>query len=448
LRETQDGCDGCPGPFGGDRNRTAEEILGIQSTRAPRPQVDNRKVRPTFAGGQAFGVISDTKPKSLIPPQPQPNNNFVPNLAAAGLRTPAPKPVTPRPVSLAPRPVTPRPVALPPRPVTVTPKVLPSQPLTKQLPQQQFTFGMQQQQQPQRFPQQTQMTQSRFPQTNRIPQSTQQQNPRFLQQSAIRQQFGQQFGSQQRPQTNQQGPRQSTSGFSSQQLDIIRNGLSRLNGFGGFNRQGQRQQPGTQAQRPMPQQPRQPVQQQPRQQPVIQQQPRQPVQQPRQPVQQQPRQPVQQPRQPVQQPPRQPVQQPRQPVQQPPRQPDQQPRQQPAPAQPSTSAPRSGLSDLALSILKNAGVTNIPTSIPKVVRPKLNEPRVVSFLADETPSTNQGAIDDGRHFGPFQSVNLGNGPITSGPSPDLRAFPAIPRDGQFGPSGQDPSFGPFQVVDL
>ena len=28
LRETQDGCDGCPGPNGGKRNRTAEAILG------------------------------------------------------------------------------------------------------------------------------------------------------------------------------------------------------------------------------------------------------------------------------------------------------------------------------------------------------------------------------------------------------------------------------------
>ena len=28
LRETQDGCDGCPGPFGRARNRTAEAILG------------------------------------------------------------------------------------------------------------------------------------------------------------------------------------------------------------------------------------------------------------------------------------------------------------------------------------------------------------------------------------------------------------------------------------
>ena len=29
LRETQDGCDGCPGSFGGKRNRTAEAILGM-----------------------------------------------------------------------------------------------------------------------------------------------------------------------------------------------------------------------------------------------------------------------------------------------------------------------------------------------------------------------------------------------------------------------------------
>ena len=27
LRETRDGCDGCPGPAGGARNRTAEAVL-------------------------------------------------------------------------------------------------------------------------------------------------------------------------------------------------------------------------------------------------------------------------------------------------------------------------------------------------------------------------------------------------------------------------------------
>ena len=27
-RETRDGCDGCPGPIGKERNRTAEAILG------------------------------------------------------------------------------------------------------------------------------------------------------------------------------------------------------------------------------------------------------------------------------------------------------------------------------------------------------------------------------------------------------------------------------------
>jgi len=63
LRETRDGCDGCPGPVGNARNRTAEAILGtntnnIQKNRVPRiGSVDGgRKKIPTFAGQTSFGV--------------------------------------------------------------------------------------------------------------------------------------------------------------------------------------------------------------------------------------------------------------------------------------------------------------------------------------------------------------------------------------------------------
>ena len=62
-------------------------IKGI--TRPPKKQQDfGRNVRPSFAGNIIVGKLPDTqKPtKSFIPPQ-QPKSNFVPNLAAAGLRT-------------------------------------------------------------------------------------------------------------------------------------------------------------------------------------------------------------------------------------------------------------------------------------------------------------------------------------------------------------------------
>jgi len=62
LRETRDGCDGCPGPVGDARNRTAEAILGtnnnIDRARVPRigSQDGGRKKVPTFAGQTSFGV--------------------------------------------------------------------------------------------------------------------------------------------------------------------------------------------------------------------------------------------------------------------------------------------------------------------------------------------------------------------------------------------------------
>merc|ERR1712141_645063 len=49
LRETQDGCNGCPGSNGRFRNRTAEAILGIEPVNPARPQNhQDRKVRPSF----------------------------------------------------------------------------------------------------------------------------------------------------------------------------------------------------------------------------------------------------------------------------------------------------------------------------------------------------------------------------------------------------------------
>merc|ERR1739844_472576 len=143
--------------------------------------------------------------------------------------------------------------------------------------------------------------------------------------------------------------------------------------------------------------------------------------------QQQPRQPVQQPRQPVQQQPRRPVQQ--QPPVQRPRIPQQQatPRPAPTPARAPTPKPapasndgpqQTALTAFQRAILKNAGVTDIPTSITKVQRPKVNEPRVVQFLADEPTGTPQPQSGDA-FFGPFEVFQPGAGAGVGGPLPDL-----------------------------
>jgi len=66
LRETRDGCDGCPGPAGGARNRTAEAILNRNTAsdrRVPKIIVNNgeRKTVPSFAGNINIGVIDTQK---------------------------------------------------------------------------------------------------------------------------------------------------------------------------------------------------------------------------------------------------------------------------------------------------------------------------------------------------------------------------------------------------
>lgn len=60
LRETKDGCDGCPGPQGGSRNRTAEAIIGsntISDRRVPKVISSDgaRKNIPSFAGNIKIG---------------------------------------------------------------------------------------------------------------------------------------------------------------------------------------------------------------------------------------------------------------------------------------------------------------------------------------------------------------------------------------------------------
>jgi len=97
LREIQDGCNPCPGPDGGPRNRTEEAILGTgpqPKQRKPKDQqTQGRVVRPTFAGNQVFGQIpakpqqqQPTTRRPPTPPQPRPTP-----------ATPTPRPVAPSP---------------------------------------------------------------------------------------------------------------------------------------------------------------------------------------------------------------------------------------------------------------------------------------------------------------------------------------------------------------
>merc|ERR1712211_198144 len=64
LRELRDGCDGCPGPFGGARNRTAEAILNentVSDRRVPKTITGNggRKNVPSFAGNINIGPLGN-----------------------------------------------------------------------------------------------------------------------------------------------------------------------------------------------------------------------------------------------------------------------------------------------------------------------------------------------------------------------------------------------------
>jgi len=66
LRETRDGCDGCPGPAGKSRNRTAEAIISRNTAsdrRVPKIIANNgeRKTIPSFAGNINIGVIDAQK---------------------------------------------------------------------------------------------------------------------------------------------------------------------------------------------------------------------------------------------------------------------------------------------------------------------------------------------------------------------------------------------------
>merc|ERR1711887_393244 len=111
LRETRDGCDGCPGPAGGSRNRTAEAILNsniISDRRVPKVIGNDggRKNIPSFAGNINIGRIN-TPTKSPSQARPAPRLTPAPRRTPAPTAprtTPAPRPAPTRRPTLAPRP--------------------------------------------------------------------------------------------------------------------------------------------------------------------------------------------------------------------------------------------------------------------------------------------------------------------------------------------------------
>ncbi|XP_040574097.1 uncharacterized protein [Lepeophtheirus salmonis] len=61
IRESQDGCDPCPGPVGRSRNRTLEAIYRINDegkSQRSLEEKDNRRPVPTFSGTQRIGPLA------------------------------------------------------------------------------------------------------------------------------------------------------------------------------------------------------------------------------------------------------------------------------------------------------------------------------------------------------------------------------------------------------
>jgi len=156
LRETRDGCDGCPGPNGNARNRTAEAIL-ISQGLGPKPTTNSRvpktgsidagrKQVPSFAGSIEIGTL----PRKQATQQNLDVNRFSIGQDGRIQQRPAP-----RPAPAAPRPAAPRPAAQPqqapgfqtnfqqrqqPRQQPQQPRQQPQQP--RQQPQQGFQQGL------------------------------------------------------------------------------------------------------------------------------------------------------------------------------------------------------------------------------------------------------------------------------------------------------------------
>ena len=76
VRETRDGCDGCPGPNGAGRNRTAEAFTNknrVGERRVPKLIGSNggRKTIPSFAGNINIGLLNPvTQAPQLFHPKP------------------------------------------------------------------------------------------------------------------------------------------------------------------------------------------------------------------------------------------------------------------------------------------------------------------------------------------------------------------------------------------
>ena len=100
LREAQDGCDGCPGPRGGPRNRTAEAAIlsnTISDRRVPKiVEDDGGRKTPTFAGNINIGVL---KPEGSVESQNR-NGQGLPALRPPPSSTPPPSSATGRVVEL------------------------------------------------------------------------------------------------------------------------------------------------------------------------------------------------------------------------------------------------------------------------------------------------------------------------------------------------------------
>jgi len=162
LRETRDGCDGCPGPSGGERNRTAEAIVNkntVSDRRVPKVIRNNgaRENIPSFAGNINIGRLNSAS-KKASQSRPAPRVTPAPRTTPAPRRTPAPRTTSTPRVTPAPR-IAPAPRQPPPQQQNFqtnfnTRPQQPQQQFAQQpqrQPQQQFA---QQPQQPQRQPQQ------------------------------------------------------------------------------------------------------------------------------------------------------------------------------------------------------------------------------------------------------------------------------------------------------
>merc|ERR1711892_1642518 len=95
LRETRDGCDGCPGPSGGERNRTAEAIVNkntVSDRRVPKVIRNNgaRENIPSFAGNINIGRLNSAS-KKASQSRPALRVTPAPRTTPAPRRAPAPR---------------------------------------------------------------------------------------------------------------------------------------------------------------------------------------------------------------------------------------------------------------------------------------------------------------------------------------------------------------------